>query len=79
MITPLNRFIITSSFMKIIILILLGYTLYLNYKQITILNNTDKSKFTSEIQSQLNLNIMCSYMFCSFVIILFFFIIKSFF
>ena len=79
MISPLNRFVIGSSFMKIIIITLLGYTLYLNIQQTSILQNTDKTHILSNIKNQLNLNIMCSYMFSIFVGILLLFVIKSFF
>lgn len=79
MISPLNQFVIGSSFMKIIIIILLGYTLYLNTNQIRILQNTDSSNMLENIKSQLNMNVMCSYMFSIFVGLLLLFVVKSFF
>ena len=78
-ISPLNTFVITSSFMKIIILIILGYTIYLNNYQTNILSLTNNSELPFEIQSQLGTNIICSYVFTLFLAILFIFVIKSFF
>ena len=71
MITPLNNVFLLSPIMKIIIIIILGYTFYLNIKQIGILrnkqpnqnDNSDNSEFTS----QLNTNIWTSYIFCVFI------------
>ena len=78
-ISPLSSFVITSSFMKIIVLIILGYTIYLNNHQTNILSLSKKSSNTPEIQSQLSTNIICSYVFTLFLGILLIFVIKSFF
>ena len=78
-ISPLSSFVITSTFMKIIILIILGYTIYLNNHQTNILSLSKKSSNTPEIQSQLSTNIICSYVFTLFLGILLIFVIKSFF
>ncbi len=78
-ISPLSSFVITSAFMKIIILILLGYTIYLNNYQTNILSLSKNSSQSFEIQSQLSTNIICSYVFTLFLGILFIFVIKSFF
>ena len=78
-ISPLSTFILTSAFMKIIVLILLGYTIYLNNYQTNILSLSKNSSQTYEIQSQLSTNIICSYIFTLFLGILFIFVIKSFF
>jgi len=78
-ISPLSSFLVTSSFMKIIVLILLGYTIYLNNYQTNILSLSKNSSQTYEIQSQLSTNIICSYVFTLFLGILFIFVIKSFF
>ena len=79
-ISPLSSFVLTSSFMKIIVLIILGYTIYLNSHQTNILSLSSKnSSQTPEIQSQLSTNIICSYIFTLFLGILLIFVIKSFF
>lgn len=78
-ISPLSSFLMTSSFMKILILIILGYTIYLNIHQTNILSLSKNSSQTPEIQSQLSTNIICSYIFTLFLGILFIFVIKTFF
>ena len=76
-ISPLSAFVVTSSFMKIVVLILLGYTIYLNNYQTNILSLSKNSSQTYEIQSQLSTNIICSYVFTLFLGILFIFVVKS--
>jgi hypothetical protein len=78
-ISPLNRFVVGSTFMKFVILILLGYTLYLNTRQINMMKISVEAHNSENIKSQLNINIMCSYMFSFFVGLLILFIMKSFF
>ena len=76
-ISPLSNFFKTSLFMKLIILVLLFYTIYLNIFQINILKTSILYAQTSEIKSQLNINIIGSYIFTGFLILLFLFIIKN--
>jgi hypothetical protein len=71
--------LMTSSIMKIIILIILGYTIYLNSHQTNMLSLSKNASQTPEIQSQLSTNIICSYVFTLFLGILLIFVIKSFF
>ena len=78
-ISPLSSFLMTSLFVKILILIILGYTIYLNNYQSNILSLSKKSSQSFEIQSQLSTNIICSYIFTLFLGILLIFVIKSFF
>ena len=78
-ISPLSSFLMTSSLMKILILIILGYTIYLNSHQTNILSLSKNLSQTPEIQSQLSTNIICSYIFTLFLGILFIFVIKSYF
>jgi len=78
-ITPLNKFIKTSVFMKIIALIILVYTIYLNSKQTNLLRDASSKSITEQIKSQLTINIMCSYVFTIFIGLLVIFIVKSFF
>jgi len=78
-ISPLSSFLMTSLFVKFLILLILGYTIYLNNHQTNILNLSKKSSQSMEIQSQLSTNIICSYMFTLFLGLLFIFVIRSFF
>jgi hypothetical protein len=78
-ISPLSSFLMTSSLMKILVLIILGYTIYLNNHQTNILSLSKNTSQTLEIQSQLSTNIICSYIFTLFLGILLIFVIKSFF
>jgi hypothetical protein len=78
-ISPLSNFFITSTFMKIITLIILGYTIYLNNKQTDLLKLATNSVSSEQLKSQLNINILCSYIFTLFIGLLIIFTIKSFF
>ena len=78
-ISPLSSFLLTASFMKILILVILGYTIYLNNYQTNILSLSKNASQSFEIQSQLSTNIICSYIFTLFLGILLIFVIKSFF
>jgi hypothetical protein len=80
-ITPLSNFIKTSLFMKLIALIIIGYTIYLNIHQSEMLRKLYKSSTltNNEFLSQLNLNLICSYIFTLFIGLLFIFVVKSFF
>lgn len=78
-IMPLNNIFLLSPIMKIIIIIILGYTFYLNIKQINILRN--KSNNTSnndpDFTGQINTNIITSYVFSLFIGLLIIFIIRK--
>jgi hypothetical protein len=78
-ISPLSNFFMTSMLMKIIALILLVYTIYLNSEQINSLRNASQVVKSEQVKSQLNMNIMCSYVFTAFIGLLIIFVIKSFF
>jgi hypothetical protein len=78
-ISPLSNFFKTSLFMKIIALIILGYTLYLNTKQTNLLRNVSTNSNSIQVSSQLNINILCGYVFSVFIGLLFIFVLKSFF
>jgi hypothetical protein len=79
-VSPLSNFFRTSLFMKIIALIILGYTIYLNVKQTNLLQSIHfNSVNTPQIKSQLTMNLVCSYVFTIFIGLLFIFVIKSFF
>ena len=77
-ISPLSNLIKTSIFMKLIILVLIVYTIYLNVLQTSTLKNVNVSDNSPIIKSQLNINIICSYIFTLFLGLLGIFVIKSF-
>jgi len=78
-ITPLSNFFKTSILMKIIALVILCYTIYLNNKQTELLKSASQNVVTNKVKSQLNMNIVCSYIFTMFIALLIIFVIKSFF
>lgn len=78
-ISPLSNFFKTSVFMKLIALILMGYTLFLNNNQTSLLRSAYLNTNTQEVNSQLNVNIICSYVFSIFIGLLIIFVVKSFF
>ena len=78
-ISPLSSFFITSIFIKIIILLLLAYTIYLNTQQTNYLRNATNLNLSNDVIFQLNVNIVCSYVFTLFIGLLIIFVFKSFF
>ena len=78
-ISPLSNFLVTSSLMKIIILIILAYTIYLNINQTNSLRVAKEMVKSDNINAQLQINIICSYIFTLFLGLLCIFVIKSFF
>ena len=76
-ISPLSNLFKTSFFMKIIILIILVYTIYLNNRQTNSLREAGVVINSEKLQFQLNLNIICSYVFTVFISLLVIFVIKS--
>ena len=77
-ISPLSNFFITSTLMKIVVLIILAYTIHLNMIQTTYLKTATNVANTDIVLSQLNTNIMCSYIFTLFLGLLGIFVVKSF-
>jgi hypothetical protein len=77
-ISPLSKFFLTSAIMKVIILIILGYTIYLNMIQTNYLKSATNVVNSENLISQLNTNIICSYMFTLFLGVMGIFVIKSF-
>jgi hypothetical protein len=79
MMTPLNTFILSSIFGKVIILTLLGYTIYYN----TVATNKFTKDFNISLMSGdwdlLKTNILGSYVFSVFLIILMVSVIRQFF
>ena len=78
-ISPLSNIIIVSNVMKLIIIILLIYAIILNIKQTNKLKKANQMLVSREINNQLAINIMCSYIFTLFIGLLIIFVIKSFF
>jgi len=78
-ISPLSNFFTTSLIVKIIILLILIYTIYLNNKQTNLLRDANLIINSEKLKSQLNLNIICSYVFTIFLGLLIIFVTKSFF
>lgn len=78
-ISPLSNFFKTSLFMKLVALLLIGYTIYLNYLQTNSLRHAYSQTQSEKLISQLNINILCSYTFTIFLGVLWIFVVKSFF
>jgi hypothetical protein len=72
MMTPLNTFLLSSIFGKVIILTLLGYTLYYNTQQTNkFVNNFNISIFNLNSNwDPLKTNVLCSYIFSLFLLVL---------
>jgi hypothetical protein len=77
-ISPLSNLIKTSAIMKLIILVIIIYVIYLNNLQTSMLKNVNENNHSYTIKSQLNINIICSYIFTLFLGLLCIFVIKSF-
>ena len=79
--SPLNQFIRVSFIVKIIVLFLLGYTIFLSFLQTNILktffSNNSSSSSSPSLHSTLNINIIFSYVFTFFLAILFLFILRN--
>ena len=74
--TPLSGFFKTSLFMKMVTLILLGYSIYFSFQQSSILRMMDQTDDRPQLNSLMNINIICSYVFTLFLAILFFYVSK---
>ena len=77
--SPLSHLFTMSLIMKVVCVFLLAYTVYLNYIQTTYLKNAYKLELTDPIRSQMYVNIICSYVFTLFMILLIIYVLKSFF
>lgn len=75
--SPLSSLFITSTLFKIVILVILVYTINIHIKQTNQLTNAKHSAISANIVKQIEMNIMCSYMFSFFLILLFLFVAKS--
>lgn len=77
--SPLSSFLKTSAFVKIIIIVLLGYTIYLNHLQTNSLKMANVTNKSPNVVNQFQMNIICSYVFTVFLLLLTLFVVKSFF
>jgi hypothetical protein len=76
-ISPLSNFFKTSLFMKMLSIVLMGYIIFLNYKQTDLLRSAISLSDSIAIQSQLNINILFSYIFTFFIGLLIIFVFKN--
>lgn len=76
-ISPLSNFFKTSFFMKIISLMLMLYIIILNYKQTDLLRSASLVTDSEVVRTQLNMNVLCSYIFTFFIGLLIIFVFKS--
>jgi len=79
MMTPLNTFLLSSIFGKVIILTLLGYTLYYNTQQTNkFVNNFNINILNSNSDwDPLKTNVLCSYIFSLFLLVLIISVIRK--
>jgi len=75
--TPLNTFFLSSIFGKVIILTLLGYTIYYNTISTNKFTNDFNISLTSGDWDVLKTNILCSYVFSAFLIVLMLSVIRQ--
>jgi len=76
-VSPLSSLIITSSLFKILILVILIYTINTHIKQTNKLTNAKQSAIAPNVDKQIQINIICSHVFTFFLIVLFLFVMKS--
>ena len=75
-ISPLNQFFMTSIFGKTVILVLLFYTCYYNIQLTNKLSKEQNVYLTDGVSSPLKTNIICSWIFSLFLLILILSIIR---
>jgi hypothetical protein len=78
MMTPLNTFLISSIFGKVVILALLGYTLYYNISKTSQFSTNFDISLSSGNWNAVKTNILCSYIFSAFLLVLIVSIIRRF-
>lgn len=78
-ISPMRHMWVLSFSMKLLIVLLLAYTIYLNVLQTNYLQNITVVDNNEEVKKQVRMNILCSYVFTLFSSLLLFFVLKSFF
>ena len=78
MMTPLNTFFLSSIIGKVIIVGLLGYTLYYNIVKTSMFSHKFGIALTTGNWDALKTNIICSYIFSFFLLVLMLSVIKNF-
>lgn len=76
MISPINKFLMTSFLGKISILVLLGYILYYNIILTNKLSNKMNISFLNGQWNMIKTNLTCSYIFSLFLFLLFLSVIR---
>lgn len=79
MMTPLNTILLSSVISKIIILILLGYTLYYNTTKTQQFASQFNVTLTNGDWNSVKTNVVCSYIFSVFLLMLILSVIRNFF
>jgi hypothetical protein len=77
MMTPLKSFILSSIFGKVVIITLLGYTLYYNIIQTNKFYNNFNVSLTSGNWDEIKTNVLCSYIFSLFMLVLLLSVIRQ--
>jgi hypothetical protein len=77
MMTPLNSFVLSSIFGKLIILLLLGYTIYYNVTKTNKFADNFNIDMMSNSWNPIKTNIACSYIFSGFLLVLILSVIKK--
>ena len=78
MISPLNKFFMTSIFGKTMILVLLGYTLYYNIQLTNKLSKETNVYLMDSLWNPIKPNIICSWIFSLFLFVLILSVARSF-
>ncbi len=68
--SPLNSFVLSSIFGKVIILILLGYTVFYNITKTSRFANNYDIDLSLNDWNPIKINIICSYVFSGFLLVL---------
>lgn len=74
--SPLSKFLLTSIFGKVIILLLLGFTMFYNVKQTNKFADDFNVSLLSGKWDSIKTNVVCSYVFTIFILILFVSVLK---
>jgi hypothetical protein len=77
--TPLNDFVMTSFLAKIVISILLSYSIFITVTQTTSLKRNYGVSLTSGGMDSVKINVICSYAFSTFLLFLLFSVLSRFF
>ena len=75
--SPLNKFLLTSIFGKVIILLLLGFTIFYNVTQTNKFSKDFNVSISSGNWDTIKTNVVYSYVFSIFLLILFVTVLKS--